>query len=312
MTEWLNGRRRNGVAVTLPVSVEWFTPKEAAGVLGMTLAGVRAAVQRNRLPAVGAGKARKLPRATIEMLASAKARGVSPTTVNHYVRAVRGFFRWLVKAKRIGINLLDNLSLLNERVDVRRGRRELSADELQRLLDVAQSSAKTFHGLSGKDRFTLYLTAAATGFRANALANLTPPDFALGTPTATVTLAARFNKSRKPKVQPLPSDVADRLREFLATRPADAPVWGGTWASDFAAADMIRIDLDAAGIPYAVEGPDGPQYADFHSLRHTFLTMPGRNGVDLRTVQELAGHSTPVLTARYSHRSLQDLVRVQG
>ena len=37
------------------------------------------------------------------------------------------------------------------------------------------------------------------------------------------------------------------------------------------------------------------------------MTMLGRNGVDLRTAQELAGHSTPLLTARYSHRRLYDL-----
>jgi hypothetical protein len=42
-------------------------------------------------------------------------------------------------------------------------------------------------------------------------------------------------------------------------------------------------------------------------LRHTYLTMLGRHGVDLRTAQELAGHSTPELTARYSHRRLYDL-----
>jgi Phage integrase family len=48
-------------------------------------------------------------------------------------------------------------------------------------------------------------------------------------------------------------------------------------------------------------------YADFHSLRHSYLTLRGRAGIDLRTLQELAGHSTPVLTARYSHRRLYDL-----
>ena len=70
---------------------------------------------------------------------------------------------------------------------------------------------------------------------------------------------------------------------------------------------MLRIDLDAAGIPYAVDGPDGPLYADFHSLRHSYLTLGARAGIDLRTLQELAGHSTPTLTARYTHRRLHDL-----
>src|SRR5437588_12414655 len=66
-------------------------------------------------------------------------------------------------------------------------------------------------------------------------------------------------------------------------------------------------DLADAGIPYAVAGPDGPLFADFHALRHTYLTLGGRAGIDLRTLQELAGHSTPTLTARYSHRRLYDL-----
>ncbi|MBN9523915.1 tyrosine-type recombinase/integrase [bacterium] len=70
---------------------------------------------------------------------------------------------------------------------------------------------------------------------------------------------------------------------------------------------MLRRDLETVGIPYAVDGPDGPEYADFHALRHTYLTLLGRHGVDLRTAQELAGHSTSILTARYSHRRLYDL-----
>src|SRR5215468_9051900 len=82
---------------------------------------------------------------------------------------------------------------------------------------------------------------------------------------------------------------------------------GGAWAKDCRAAEMIRGDLEAADIPYAVEGPDGPEYADFHSLRHSYLTLGGRSGIDLRTLQELAGHSKPELTARYSHRRLYDL-----
>jgi hypothetical protein len=50
----------------------------------------------------------------------------------------------------------------------------------------------------------------------------------------------------------------------------------------------------------------------FHALRHTYLTLGGRAGIDLRTLQELAGHSTPNLTARYSQRNLYDLAGAVG
>src|SRR5262249_55932925 len=114
----------------------------------------------------------------------------------------------------------------------------------------------------------------------------------------------RCDRSR---VQPLPNDVVPVLRGYLKGKPRSKVVWGGTWASDRRGAEMIRKDLAEAGIPSVVEGPSGPLYADFHALRHTYLTLLGRGGVDLRTAQELAGHSTPVLTARYSHRRLHDL-----
>jgi integrase len=154
--------------------------------------------------------------------------------------------------------------------------------------------------------------AAGTGFRARALSNLTPADFDLDAGTPVVTLAGRFNKSRRTKVQPLPADVAAALRGCLEGKLAGAPVWGGTWARDKRGAELLRIDLDAAGIAYAVEGPDGPEYADFHALRHSYLTLGGRSGIDLRTLQELAGHFKPELTARYSHRRLYDLAGAVG
>ncbi|MBN9523293.1 site-specific integrase, partial [bacterium] len=230
----------------------------------------------------------------------AKLLGISGAAVH-----ATGFFRWLVKAKRIGSNPLDSLSLVNSAVDVRRARRELTATELGRLFNAARSIARAYRGLSGADRYFLYLVAAGTGFRASALSNLTPDDFDLD--VGTVTLAARFNKSRRLKVQPLPADVAAALRPYFEGKPTGVPIWGGTWARDHRGAEMLRIDLDAAGIAYATDGPDGPEYADFHALRHSYLTLGGRFGIDLRTLQELAGHSKPELTARYSHRRLYDL-----
>ena len=302
---WLADLRRPGRIVEIPPG-EAFASSAAAKLLGISTDAVRRFVARHRLPTVGNGPARRLPRTTVQAVADRAGQGNGPTTMNHYIRAVRGFFRWLVKMKRIGSDPLDSLTLVNAAVDVRHARRELTADELRRLLTGTRASGSTFRGLTGEDRFFLYLVAAGTGFRANALANLTPADFDLND-APTVTLAARFAKNRKTKVQPLSADVAAALHDYLAGKPANALIWSGTWASGCSGAEMLRRDLEAAGIAYAVEGPDGPEFADFHSLRHTYLTMLGRNGVDLRTAQELAGHSTPLLTARYSHRRMYDL-----
>src|SRR5262249_39104010 len=191
--------------------------------------------------------------------------------------------------------------------DRRHDRRELEEEELRRVLSAAHKSERTLFGLTGWDRFHLYATACGTGFRASGLASLTPESFDLDPKAPTVTLPARANKSKKTKLQPLPADVADMLRGYLVGKPAGVPLWGGTWARDRKGAEMLRHDLEAAGVPYSVEGPDGPLYADFHALRHTYLTLGGRAGIDLRTLQELAGHSDPRLTVRYSHRRLYDL-----
>jgi integrase len=39
----------------------------------------------------------------------------------------------------------------------------------------------------------------------------------------------------------------------------------------------------------------------FHSLRHTYISRLVMAGVDIRTVQELAGHRTITMTMRYAH-----------
>ena len=59
---------------------------------------------------------------------------------------------------------------------------------------------------------------------------------------------------------------------------------------------VLRVDLADAKIPYQVEGRAGPEFADFHALRHTFVTALSSAGVGPKERQELARHSDPRLT----------------
>lgn len=304
---WLQGRRSPGKPAPLPPGRDWYTIEEIGDLLGIRPASVAPLIRRHHLPGTGQGRARRFPRSTVEALLERRNPGSCAGTTNQYLTHLKGFSKWLVRGRKIPQDPFQYLGRLNEDADQRHARRELSVDELRRLLEATRASPRCWRGLTGTDRYHLYLMACGTGFRAGGLASLTPECFDLDGTVPVVTLPVRTDKSKRGKLQPLPSDVADQMRGYLQGKPRGKPVWPGTWATMRTAAPMLRGDLEAAGIPYMIQGPDGPEYADFHALRHTYLTLGGRAGIDLRTLQELAGHSTPTLTARYSHRRLHDL-----
>jgi len=150
----------------------------------------------------------------------------------------------------------------------------------------------------------LYLVAANTGLRVAELASLTPEAFDLTSEPPTVECSPAYTKNGEEAILPLRSDLAATLGPWLSKEPEGEPVWPGTWAKK-ASAKMLRVDLAAAGIDY--EDASG-RYADFHSLRHTFVSNLARAGVHPRTAQALARHSKIDLTMSvYTHTVICDL-----
>ena len=257
-----------------------------------------------------------------------KGDGISVATSNHYLTAVKSFGNWLVKSRRSPDNPFRHLSALNAKTDVRRERRVLSDAEFCALVSAARGSGQAVFGLSGPDRAMLYITAAYTGLRAGELASLSEASLELESKVPTAAVAAAYSKRRRRDEQPLRPDLAALLREWLQGKASKAPrpravvpmretgqtspgrekapprgkLWPGKWHDD--AAEMLRYDLDAAGIPY--EDPEGRVF-DFHALRHQFISNLAAAGVHPKMAQTLARHSSIGLTMdRYTHLAVAD------
>ena len=156
-----------------------------------------------------------------EWLAEQRKAGMSVKTSNYYLTAAKGFCRWLVRDRRNADNPLAHLTGLNPRLDIRRTRRALSADEFGRFIHATRQG-EPFRGLSGPDRAMLYLTAAYTGLRESELASLTLDSLNFDGDPPTVTVEAGYSKRRRRDVQPLRADLAEEIQSWLQVTRTDA------------------------------------------------------------------------------------------
>ena len=221
-------------------------------------------------------------------------------TANHHIRAVKGFARWLWRDGRAREHYLAHLATTSSEGDRRRVRRALTHEEAARVVQAAACGPDAGN-LSGPDRAVLYHLALGTGFRAEELRTLTPERFNLDADPPTVTARACYTKNGKEAVQPLARSLADRLRPWLALRPAGRPVFEGMTGRT---AEMIRVDLKAAGISYETDSG----VVDFHALRGIYISNLVSSGTSVKTCQTLARHSSPSLTIGiYAKASLHDI-----
>ena len=118
-----------------------------------------------------------------------------------------------------------------------------------------------------------------------------------------------IGKGSKERIAPL-SDTSVRalflwlrVRALIAS-PAEKALFVGNRGKRLNRRQAARI-LDeirkSAGLP---------QHLSPHTLRHTFATHMLENGADMRSVQELLGHASLSTTQRYTHITLDHLMRV--
>jgi integrase len=225
---------------------------------------------------------------------------IGAQTSNYYLASAKHFGRWMVQSGRASESPLRVLRPLNARKAPQRSRRPLKLSEARGLLRAAQAGPERF-GMPGPERALVYALALETGLRAGELKSLRGSDFQLDGPLPTVTVRAAYSKNRREDPLPLRPDTVRTLRSHLADRHPTALAFGLHRVER--TAQLVRKDLEAAGFDYETDAG----VADFHALRHTFLTNLARAGVHPKTAQTLARHSTISLTLdRYTHTLLGD------
>ncbi len=249
--------------------------------------------------------------------------GLSVASSNHHLRALKSFCTWLVRERRTLESPVAHLAMMNADVDKQHERRALENEEMRWLLDVTRREPDRF-GMTGAERATVYRLAVETGLRANELRSLRRSSFTLEGDELSVVVSAGYSKHRREDHLPLRTDTAGLMRGFLA-RKLPAALAFNLPGSDKTAM-MLRADLEAARLAwiddattdvdrkrressaFLVYRDDAGRVADFHSLRHTFITNLARGGVHPKDAQALARHSTITLTMdRYSHVSRRAL-----
>jgi len=223
--------------------------------------------------------------------------GIGQRTFNYYLKICKEFCKWLCKEQRATTNPLEHLSCVTQ-TEKRRQRRALTLDEQHKFLEATESGA-THHNMTGLERRLVYTLALQTGLRANEIRNLTVGSFDFA--KRTVTVQAGYAKNKKTAVIDLKQETAAELKTFLTGKMPNTRAF----AMPDQPSKMIIKDLEAAGIPYKTD--EGT--ADFHSLRHSFITNLARAGVHPSDAMALARHSTITLTMNYYTHTKRESLR---
>jgi len=221
--------------------------------------------------------------------------GLAPRSIQRRLSAVRGFFAYLIRERRLDAN---PASEIHAPKAPKRLPKTLDADQMARLLDFRGAST-----LDARDRAIMELLYSS-GLRLAELAALDLLDLDLEDQTVRVT-----GKGNKTRIVPVGRYAVVALRAWLPERSGIAGVdaralfvgqGGGRLG---ARAIQLRIDLWARrqGIGVKVHP---------HLFRHSFATHLLESSGNLRGVQELLGHADIATTQIYTHLDFQHLARI--
>jgi len=216
--------------------------------------------------------------------------------------AVKGFFKWLTRTRRLAANPAAELELPRRRH--RLPRDVLTAAEAEAVL--AQPDVSTSLGV--RDRAILELLYS-TGIRRAECCALQLPDVELGRGS----LLVRQGKGGRDRYVPLGERAADWLTQWMTERarytvePDDVNLG---WMFLTQRGRPIRPKRLSALVRAYVERAGLGKTGSCHLFRHTMATLMLEAGADIRHIQAILGHAQLSTTAVYTRVSIRQLQEV--
>lgn len=234
--------------------------------------------------------------------------GDAKSSMARKLAAARSYFRFQQRSKSVTENVAAQVR--NPRQE-KRHPRALNVDETFALLDTAKKPGQT-QGQPTADSaeaermlcrdLALAELLYGSGLRISEALGLDIDDVQLSSRVLRV-----MGKGSRQRLAPLSDTSCDSLKSWLDERPLmaqpDEPALfvgaRGSRLNRREAARIVERLCRRAGLDFTVSP---------HSLRHSFATHLLTAGADLRSVQELLGHSRLTTTQRYTQVSLEHLM----
>jgi len=227
---------------------------------------------------------------------------LSVKTQNYHIIALRAFLKYLTKN--------DVQTLAPEKIELskipERSVEVLSREELERLFEAVDAA-----GVRGARDLAILETLYSTGLRVSELASLNSDQVDLKRKEFSVR-----GKGRKTRVVFLSDKAATTIKNYLnkridnrealfisIPRQKTAGASSATNLKDIlnpSSARLSTVSVESIVSKYARKAGIIKKVTP-HTLRHSFATQLLINGADIRSVQELLGHSSITTTQIYTH-----------
>ncbi len=229
-------------------------------------------------------------------LAHLNEKGTAKSTIVRRLSSLRSFFKFCFSENLVKHNPIEEVEApkMEKRIPY-----SLSFQEVQRLFD--QPDTDDFLGF--RDRVIMELFYSS-GLRVSELAGLNRDDF----DKENLLIKVR-GKGKKERVVPVTKNAADWLENYLTHPERHRDIDGHLSQQDPNAIFLNKLgtrlttrSIDRNFDKYLkMSGLAGK--ATPHTIRHTIATHWLENGMDLKTIQELLGHTSLTTTTIYTHVS---------